>query len=248
MKQLSIFFCLMLVAAGQLLAQDATEIIRLADEKMKGESSIGTFTMEIVRPSWKRSISMKSWTKGSDYSLTLLTAPAAEKGKAFLMRENEIWNWVPTVDRVIKLPPSMMMQSWMGSDFTNDDLVKQSSIVTDYTHTIVGEEQIEGRDTWIIELVPKAEAAVVWGKIRTWITKGDYLQLKAEYYDEDDFLVNTLRAYDIKTLGGREIPTRMEMVPEDKPGHKTILRYENIQFDQALPESFFSLQNLKRVN
>jgi outer membrane lipoprotein-sorting protein len=238
---------LLLLVAGPLQAQTATEIVRRADEKMKGESSIGVFTMEIVRPSWKRSISMKSWTKGSDYSLTLINAPAAERGKAFLMRQNEIWNWVPTVDRVIKLPPSMMMQSWMGSDFTNDDLVKQSSIVTDYTHALVGEETIQGRDAWIIELRPKADAPVVWGKIRAWITKGEYLQLKAEYYDEDDFLINTMLASQIKTLGGREIPTRLEMIPDGKPGHKTVLIYNNIQFNQEIPDSFFSLQNLKRV-
>lgn len=243
-----VFACLFFLSGTlALLAQDATEIIRKADEKMKGQSSAGTFTMEIVRPSWKRSISMKSWTKGDDYSLTLITAPASEKGKAFLMRGNEIWNWVPTVDRVIKLPPSMMMQSWMGSDFTNDDLVKQSSIVTDYEHKIVGEEKIEGRDAWIIELTPKPNAPVVWGKVRTWITKNDYLQLKAEYYDEDDFLVNTLKASDIKELGGRTIPTRLEMIPEDKPGHKTIMIYENMQFDQDIPESYFSIQNMKRV-
>jgi outer membrane lipoprotein-sorting protein len=237
----------LLLAWGGLQAQTATEIVRRADEKMKGESSIGVFTMEIVRPSWKRSISMKSWTKGTDYSLTLINAPAAERGKAFLMRENEIWNWVPTVDRVIKLPPSMMMQSWMGSDFTNDDLVKQSSIVTDYTHALVGEETIQGRDAWIIELRPKADAPVVWGKIRAWITKGEYLQLKAEYFDEDDFLINTMLASQIRTLGGREIPTRLEMIPDGKPGHKTVLIYNDIQFNQEIPDSFFSLQNLKRV-
>ncbi|EMR01980.1 outer membrane lipoprotein-sorting protein [Cesiribacter andamanensis] len=247
MKTFTTLLALLLLATGPLTAQTATEIVRLADEKMKGESSIGTFTMEIVRPSWKRSISMKSWTRGTDYSLTLITAPAAEKGKAFLMRQNEIWNWVPTVDRVIKLPPSMMMQSWMGSDFTNDDLVKQSSIVTDYTHTLVGEEKIEGREAWIIELRPRPDAPVVWGKIRAWITKGDYLQLKAEYYDEDDFLINTLLASQIKTLGGREIPSRLEMIPDGKPGHKTVLIYREIQFNQEIPDSFFSLQNLKRV-
>lgn len=247
MKKLLITCFFFLTAASILLAQDATEIVRRADEKMKGQSSAGTFTMEIVRPSWKRTMGIKSWNRGSDYSLTLITAPAQEKGKAFLMRGNEIWNWVPTVDRVIKLPPSMMMQSWMGSDFTNDDLVQQSSIVTDYTHEIVGEEEIEGKQAWIIELTPNPNAPVVWGKVRSWITKDDYLQLKAEYYDEDDFLINTLRASEIKELGGRTIPTRLEMIPEDKPGHKTVMTYQQMEFDQDIPESFFSIQNMKRV-
>jgi len=120
----------------------AKEIIDKADKKNRGETSQGTMAMKIVRPEWERNVEMKSWSKGDDYFLIYITAPAKDKGQVFLKRKKEMWNWVPSIERMIKIPPSMMMQSWMGSDFTNDDLVKQSSIVNDYTHTLLGEETI----------------------------------------------------------------------------------------------------------
>ncbi len=120
------------------LAQELTakEIIDKADKKNRGDTQQGTMEMKIVRPDWERTVEMKSWSKGDDYFIIYITAPAKDKGQVFLKRKKEMWNWVPTIDRMIKIPPSMMMQSWMGSDFTNDDLVKQSSIVKDYTHTL----------------------------------------------------------------------------------------------------------------
>lgn len=141
----------------------------------------------------------------------------------------------------------MMMQSWMGSDLTNDDLVKQSSIVTDYDHKKLGEETIEGRECWKIEMRPKEDAAVVWGKIVVWISKKEYLQLKTEFYDEDDYLTNTMLGKNVKKLGGRMIPTRMEVIPEEEDGSKTILEYLSAEFDVAIKDSFFSVQNMKRV-
>ena len=126
---------------------------------------------------------LKSWSKGNDYSVTLVTSPAKEKGSVFLKRKREAWNYLPAIERTIKLPPSMMTQNWMGTDFTNDDLIKQSSIVIDYTHEIIGSETLEGLDTWKIELFPTEESSVVWGKLIVWIDKIDYMQLKTEFYD-----------------------------------------------------------------
>jgi hypothetical protein len=141
----------------------------------------------------------------------------------------------------------MMSQSWMGSDFTNDDLVKESSIVEDYTHSIVGDSTIEERACWKIQMIPKPDAAVVWGKVLLWISKHDALELRCEYYDEDQALINVMRMTEIKKLGGRLIPTVLEMIPQDKPGHKTVLTYQAAQFDQPIADSFFSEQNMKRV-
>jgi outer membrane lipoprotein-sorting protein len=229
-------------------AQDATEIIRKADEKMQGEkTSQSTMTMTIIRPTWQREITFKSWTKGRDYSLALITAPAREKGQTFLKRESEMWNWNPTINRLIKLPPSMMSQGWMGSDFSNDDLLKESSIVVDYTHKIIAEEVINGRDCYKIELIPLENAAVVWGKIYKWISKKEFLQMKSEYYDEDDYLIKTELAYDIKTMDGRVIPSRFELIPEEEEGQKTVVVIVDIQFNKPIPDSFFSQQNMKRV-
>jgi len=240
-------FCL-LAAGMPLNAQDARDIIKKADEKMQGEkTSQSTMTMTIVRPSWERVITFKSWTKGRDYSLALITAPAREKGQTFLKRENEMWNWNPTINRLIKLPPSMMSQGWMGSDFSNDDLLKESSIVVDYTHTIIGEEEIDGWDCHKIELIPHEDAAVVWGKVLKWVSKEEYLQMKSEYYDEDDYLVKTELATEIKTMDGRLIPSKFELIPEEEEGHKTMVVMDEILFNKPISDGFFSQQNMKNV-
>ena len=141
----------------------------------------------------------------------------------------------------------MMMQDWMGSDFTNDDLVRQSSIVTDYTHNIVGEEEVDGYTCHKIEMIPKPDAGVVWGKIITWISKEGFLQLRADHFDEDMILVKSMIGSKIKKLGGRTIPTHWEMIPHDKQGQKTVMDYSDIRFNIKIDESFFSQQNMKRV-
>ena len=141
----------------------------------------------------------------------------------------------------------MMLQSWMGSDFTNDDLVKESSVVEDYEHSVAGDTIIDSRPSYKIVMIPKEEAAVVWGKVITFIDKKDYLQLLVKFYDEEGELVNTMKASDIRMLGGRLLPARMEMTPADNPENRTIIQYRNLAFDVPLEDNFFSLQNLKRV-
>ena len=227
--------------------QEAIDIIRKADEKMRGNSSYTEAIMQIVRPDWTREIGMKMWSLGTKKSMVLITSPARDKGTATLMRDKEIWNWQPSIERVIKLPPSMMMQSWMGSDFTNDDLVKQSSMTTDFTHKLLGKETVDGRSCYKIEFTPKPDAAVVWGKIMMWIDEKDYLELKVEFYDEDGYLVNTMYGKNIQTLGGRTLPTRLELIPAEKEGQKTIIEQLALDFNVKLEESYFSVQNLKRV-
>jgi len=225
----------------------AKEIIKLADDKNRGLSSKGEMTMTIVRPDWSRAVTMKTWSKGNDFAMVLISAPPKEKGQVFLKRRNEMWNWVPSIDKMVKIPPSMMMQSWMGSDFTNDDLVQQSSIVNDYTHKLLCKENIRGLECYKIELIPLPNATVVWGKIITWITASGFDLWKSEYYDEDMELVNIENAYDIKKMGDRFIPSRMEIIPVNKKGQKTILEINTMLFDIAIEESFFSQQNMKKV-
>ncbi|MBR9922382.1 MAG: outer membrane lipoprotein-sorting protein [Bacteroidetes bacterium] len=239
------FFSLLLSAS--VFAQDPAEIVQKSQDKLNGEYSISEIKMTIVRPDWQREMQLKSWSKGNDYSLILVTAPARDKGTAFLKRDLEMWNWQPSIDRVVKMPPSMMTQSWMGSDFTNDDLVKQTSIADDFTYKMLSSETIEGHDCYVIELYPKEEAAVVWGKLKMWISKDEYLQLKTEFYDEDGFLVNTMRGTNVQELGGKMLPKRLEVIPADEDGHKTVLEYISLDFDTPVKESFFSVQNLKRV-
>ncbi len=230
------------------LAQTATEIITTMDEKLRGESSTAEITMTIVRPTWERSVSMKTWSKGTEYSLIYITSPARDEGIAYLKRDNEIWNWVPNIGRTVKLPPSMMMQSWMGSDFTNDDLVRESSVIKDYDHSFGADSTIEGHDCYQIILDPKPDAPVVWGQLKIWVTKDEFIQLRTEFFDEDGYLINLMEAFEIQDFDGRLLPGRMTMTPIEDPGNQTILEYQSMKFDERIRDSFFSVQNMKRVN
>lgn len=229
-------------------AQSAKEIIQKSEENARGtKTSQSTVIITIVRPKWSRDMSLKSWTKGEKLSMILITDPIKEKGNTFLKRDKEIWYWVPAIERTIKMPPSMMMQSWMGTDFTNDDLVRESSVVNDYTHRIVESEIIDGRNCFKIELLPKPDAPVVWGKVIVWIDKKDYIQLRTEMYDEDGYLINRMQASEVRNLGGRLLPTVLELIPQDKKGQKTIMKIVSIEFDKPLSDDFFTIQNMKKI-
>ncbi len=241
------FFLIFCLIASLSFGQTAKDIIKKADDKMQGKSNRSVMKMTIVRPDWKREITMKGWAMGREYSLILITAPARDKGQAFLKRNKEMWNWQPSIDRVVKLPPSMMLQSWMGSDFTNDDLVKESSVVNDYTQTLEGDSIIHGMTVYKIVLIPKPDAPVVWGKVIAFIDKKEYNQLLVYYYDEEGELVNTMILSDIKNMGGRLLPTKLEMIPADNPNQRTIIEYQELEFDIGIDESFFSMQNMKRI-
>ena len=231
--------------AQQLSAKD---IVREAEDQWQGEkSSISNMTMKIIRPTWERTIEMKSWVKGRDFALTLITAPASEKGQTFLKRYNDMWHWMPSIGRLIKLPPSMMSQGWMGSDYTNDDILKESSIVTDYQHRLTGEEEVNGMMCYKIRMIPNEDAAVVWGKVIKWISKEHYNQLKSEYYDEDGERVRTELLSDVKEMDNRMVPTHIEVIPEDEKDQKTVLELNQIKFNRDIPDGFFSQQNMKRV-
>ncbi len=244
-KAFSLLITLILPAI--LPAQDMKELVKKADEKFRGLSSLGEMTMTIQRPTWSRTVSMKSWTLGNEFSMIYITAPAKEKGQVFLKRNNEMWNYVPSIERMIKIPPSMMMQSWMGSDFTNDDLVRESSLVKDYEHRLLGEDKIEGYNCYKIQLIPKEDAPVVWGKIITWVSREELFWLKGEYYDEDGNLTNTEILSEIKQMDDRKMPTKLEMIPADKQGQKTMMTFDDLKFNVKLDESFFSQQNIRKV-
>lgn len=246
MKTISLTLCMAFIAVIGY-SQDAKEIIRKADRKMRGETSKATMEMKIIRPTWDRTIRFKSWTKGLDYSMTLVTYPPQEEGQVFLKRENEMWNWNPTINRMIKLPPSMMSQGWMGSDYTNDDMLKESSIVVDYNHKLLGEETIEGENCYKIELIPKENAAVVWGKIIMWISTKELYELKSEFYDEFDELSKTHMGSEIEYMDDRRIPTKYEIVPADDEKQKTVVKIQSMEFNIPIKEGFFSQQNMKRL-
>lgn len=221
------------------------EIIDRVDRILRGESSYGVATMDVVTEHWERSVTMEVWSLGTEYSLIRVTAPRKEAGTATLKAGDDIWNYLPRVDRTIKIPASLMMGSWMGSHFTNDDLVKESRLVEDYDIAIAFDGVRDGDDMWEFVLTPKSEAAVVWGHIEYQVRKRDLMPTWAHYYDEDDTLVRVLTFGDFREMGGRLVPAVMEMLPQDKPGERTVIRYSKVEFDISLSESFFSLRSLR---
>tara|TARA_R110001583_G_scaffold159486_1_gene311326 strand:- start:5086 stop:5856 length:771 start_codon:yes stop_codon:yes gene_type:complete len=225
----------------------AKDIVEKADDNMRGKTSKADITIKIIRPTWSREMNMKAWSKGDDYSMILVTSPAKEKGTVFLKRIKEVWNWLPSIERNIKLPPSMMSQSWMGTDFTNDDLVKEASSVSDYNHKLLENETISDKDCYKIEMIPKPSAAIVWEKVIVWIDSENFLQLKAEFYDEDGELVNIMKSSEVKEVGGRKITSKIEMLPVDKEGNSTVIMYNDIIFDSPINDNFFTTRNMKQL-
>jgi len=241
------FVCLLMQFHFACIAQDATEIVRKADEKMRGNTMQAEMIIKTTRPAWTREMQCKTWAKGTAFAIILIQSPVKDKGIVFLKRKKEVWNWMPTLERTIKLPPSMMSQSWMGTDFTNDDLVKESSVVEDYRHTIKGDTVIDNRKCYIISMIPKPEAAVVWSEVLICIDKKEFLELHSRFYDEDGKLINTMNAYDVKMMDGRLIPTRIEMIPADKKGQKTEMIYRKIQYNKPIDDNFFTIEKMKTL-
>jgi outer membrane lipoprotein-sorting protein len=235
----------LLALAAPLSAQSPKEIVDRVDRLLRGSSSHGKMEMRIKTEHWSRTLDMEVWSLGTEYSLVRVTAPPREAGTATLKAGNEVWNYLPRVDRTIKVPPSLMMGSWMGSHFTNDDLVKESRMVDDYDIAISFDGERNGVEVWEFSLTPKPEAAVVWGHIEEQVRKKDLMPTWARYYDEDGKLVRTLTFSDYKTMGGRLVPSVMKVVPTDKPDEYTMLVYKELEFDVGVTKDFFSLRNLR---
>lgn len=244
----SFVFLLLVMFSVTIQAQTAYDIVKKADNKLRGNSSLAEMTIRTVRPTWSREMSVKAWVKGEQQALILILAPVKEKGITYLKKKNEVWNWIPKLERVIKLPPSMMSQSWMGTDFTNDDLVKESSMSEDYVHRFLNDTMIAGKPCFQIQSLPKPNSAVVWGMVKVCIDKYDFMELYAEFYDEEGQLINMMKASDVQLMDGRLLPSKLEMIPADKKGQKTVIIYKSILFDRPMPDDIFSLESMKRIN
>ena len=238
-------FLLCAAATPPLAAQTAREIIDQVDRLMRGESSHGRVTMDITTEHWSRSLVMEVWSLGAEHSLVRVEAPAREAGTATLRASEEVWNYLPRVDRTIKVPPSLMMGSWMGSHFTNDDLVKESRIVDDYDFEISFEGVVDGVEVYEFTMTPRPEAPVVWGRVEEQVRKHDLMPTWVRYYDDDGALARTLTFSDYKMMGDRLVPAVMLIVPADKPEEQTSMTYHELEFDIDIDESFFSLRTLR---
>jgi outer membrane lipoprotein-sorting protein len=234
------------LALGAVRAAEPTgrEILQRMESLLWADTMRGDFEMQITTPRWQRTLSLKVWMDRPRRSFVRVVAPAKEAGIGSLRIASEMWNYLPSVERTIKIPPSMMLQPWMGSDFTNDDLVKQSSAIDDYTHKVLGRVMLDGVAAWQIESVPKPEAAVVWDRILYWVREADHVPLKEEFYNERGELVRVMAFSQVRRVGGREVPTRWEMRPLAKPGNRTVIVIRDAAYDVPLDDEIFSQRNL----
>jgi len=224
---------------------DVKTIIDQVDRLYRSHTSHALVDMVVVSEHWERTLSMEMWTEGMEKTFIHITGPKKDEGIATLRIGTEMWNYFPKINKVMKVPPSMMMGSWMGSDFTNDDLVKESSFLKDYNHRLVHPEDEEA-GSYSIELTPKEDTPTVWGKIDITVTKTDYIPLTQSYYDEKGNKMRELTFSDTRTFNDRRIPSVMEMVPLNKPGQKTVIRYKDITFDEPVDKGVFTLRNLQK--
>jgi len=222
----------------------AREIVRAAWEHWRGTTSQGEMTMTIHRPGWERSMSMKAWTRGQKHSLVRVTAPRKDAGNATLMIDDSMWTYSPKVNRVMKVPSSMMAQSWMGSDFSNKDVSRADTIVDQYDHTLLDEEQGDGHTVYVIESVPHEDAAVVWGK-EVLKVRDDHVLLSEDFYDQDGTLVKSLRSTKVGTMGGRSLALVQRMEKLESEGEWTEIVIHDMRFDVDLPDSLFTRSSLR---
>ena len=227
-------------------SEKALCILREIDDLYRSTSSFSYLTMQVQTKHYTRTVRMEGWSKGKEKSLVRILYPLKEKGTTTLKSGSNIYTYLPKTDRTIRLTSGMMMASWMGSHFTNDDLVKESRLADDYDPAITFEGQRDGLQVIDFTLIPKPDAPVVWGKIIITISAADHLPRLSLYFDEDAVLARTLIFSNIKNLGGRDLPTVLRVIPADKEEEYTELIYENINFDIELDDSFFSLMQLRR--
>ncbi|MDD9957384.1 MAG: outer membrane lipoprotein-sorting protein [Gammaproteobacteria bacterium] len=228
--------------SGIVSADDrAIEIIDAMEELYRGESSFARMTMIVETPQYQRTMEMESSSIGTDKAFIRILSPRKDRGIATLKLDMEMWNYLPKINKVIKVPPSMMMGSWMGSDFTNDDLVKQTTLTEEYALTME-----ETDDQYHINLVPKTETVTVWGKIDYVVNKDPLIPLSQNFYDDNGRLIRKMEFSEPQEISGLLIPTRMEMIPMNKEGNKTVIIYDELQFDPPdIDESIFTLRNLR---
>ena len=225
---------------------DALTVAKKCDAALKGKTQHGAASMTVRTPEWQRTLEMTFWYDYPDKTFIRITGPAKDAGAGTLRIGSNMWTWLPSVERVIKIPPSLMLQAWMGSDFTNDDLVKESSLPTDYTHQIEGETKEDGDVCYRLIATPKPNAPVVWGKLVLLIRKTDFLPRREEFYDDRGGLQKTLYLSDIRKAGARAYPMHWRMVSHNKPGHETTLSFSSLEFDKPVSASVFTRQNLER--
>ncbi len=241
-----LFLATWLFLTGICLAQNPREIIQRAEDAIKGRTSSHSIMEMIIKtPDYTRTMKMESWSSGASKALVKILSPAREAGNRTLKLGNDIWMYLRNTETTIRIPPSMMLQSWNGSDYTYDDMVREETLTEDYDITLVGTEKLNDAVCWKLQLIPKPNAPVVWGKLLYWVRKADDLPAQVEYFDEKGKLIRTMVMTDYKAMGGRTLPTVWTMYNFDKT-HSTEIKMDEASFDIRIPDRIFSLKELER--
>jgi outer membrane lipoprotein-sorting protein len=225
---------------------DLDAVVKHYEDLYRADSSRGEAELIVVRPRRTQIMTMKIWSKGEEKALVVIASPPREKGMATLKVDDNLWNYMPKIRRTIRIPPSMMQASWMGSDFTNDDLVRESSYSDDYNYELAGKSEDPGG--WKIIFRAKPDLAGLWNRIELFVTEDGALPLEARYFDRKDRLARTMYFDEVKVFDGRRIPAHMKLIPEDedKQGERTEMRYLDLEFNVSIPDNIFSLSNLEK--
>ena len=237
---LGLFFC----SAVPAQDADALQLVRDAMDHWRGLTSHSEMTMIIHRPDWERKMTMRSWSKGDKLSLVRVIEPKKDAGNGTLLNDNNMWTYTPKVNRIIKVPSSMMAQSWMGSDFSNKDISKSTDIIDQYDHELTGQLEVDGHVLYTITSIPHEEAAVVWGK-EVLTIRDDFVLMEQQFWDQDGVLVKSMKTLEVEEMGGRAVAKIMRMGKLDAPGEWTEMTANSIAFDIELPANIFTLSNLR---
>jgi outer membrane lipoprotein-sorting protein len=229
---------------AQEAERDAAAIVRDAVNHWRGLSSYSELTMVIHRPDWERSMTMRAWTKGDKKTLVRVMEPKKDRGNGTLTDDNNMWTFSPKVNRVIKIPSSMMGQSWMGSDFSNKDIARSDAIIDQYDHTLIASEEVDGNLVYEIQSVPHEEAAVVWGREVLRI-RDDHVVLEHRFYDQDGELVKALESLEIAEMGGRTIAKRQRMTKTESTDDWTEIQMLSAEYEIEIRDSMFTQSNLR---
>ena len=244
MRILTLLSAILFLSPSMAQEPDAAQLIRNAMDHWRGLTSYSDMTMTIHRPDWERSMTMRSWSKGDKLSLVRVVEPKKDAGNGTLLNDNNMWTYTPKINRIIKVPSSMMSQSWMGSDFSNKDISKSTDIIDQYDHELITTEEHDGHVYYTISSVPHEEAAVVWGK-EVLTVRDDYVLMEQQFWDQDGVLVKSMKTLEVVEMGGRAVARVMRMGKVDAPGEWTQLTANSIEFDLELPGNLFTLSNLR---
>lgn len=250
-KQYGLVFLVLFIGFSPLLAQtvveqrpDIEKVVNAIDRLYRHDSSHTLMEMEIHTPHWSRTLKLEAWSEGMDKTFIRILQPQKERGMGTLRIDNEMWNYLPKTNKVMKIPPSMMMSSWMGSDFKNNDLVKEFTFTEDYTFEYMRPDEAK-KGLLYLKCTPKPGEPIVWGHVLIAVNAQSLIPEWERYYDEHGELMRVMYFREVETFDGTQLPSIMELVPQTKEGHRTVLHYIEAEFDLQINERIFTLRHLR---